>query len=122
MITQHGQDGLNVSIIFTSLATFTVGMRAYTRGFMVKQIGADDITIFFALVIARCIPSRISISNCDLGIFMGTIGSLCGRLASHSQPQHAGKFTFSYVRLDIAADDAHRSHLRDGPTHSRCPA
>jgi hypothetical protein len=52
-MTKRGQNALNISIIFTSLATFIVAVRVYARGFLVKQIGADDITIIISLVITK---------------------------------------------------------------------
>ncbi|KAJ5292972.1 uncharacterized protein N7443_008925 [Penicillium atrosanguineum] len=48
--TSRGQGALAVSAVFTSLATFVVLVRIYTRAFMVKQMGADDYAIMASLV------------------------------------------------------------------------
>lgn len=43
--------GLVFSVFFfTSLAALVVGMRTYTRAFLVKNVGADDVLMIIALV------------------------------------------------------------------------
>ena len=46
----RGRKALTTSAIFTSLATFFVVLRIYTRAFLVKQMGADDWSILVSLV------------------------------------------------------------------------
>jgi hypothetical protein len=46
----RGQQSLNISIVFTSLAAFTVAVRFYSRKFLVKRIGLDDWFILISLV------------------------------------------------------------------------
>lgn len=48
--TSRGRSALAVSAVFTSLATFLVLIRIYTRAVMVKQMGADDYAIIVSLV------------------------------------------------------------------------
>jgi hypothetical protein len=50
LATSRGKQALAVSAVFTSLATFVVLVRIYTRAFMVKQMGADDYAIAVSLV------------------------------------------------------------------------
>ncbi|KAJ5634528.1 hypothetical protein N7528_002370 [Penicillium herquei] len=47
--TPRGHAALVISIVFTTLATFFVAIRIYTRAVMVKQMGADDYAILIGL-------------------------------------------------------------------------
>ncbi|KAJ5595161.1 uncharacterized protein N7459_001369 [Penicillium hispanicum] len=47
--TPRGRSALAVSTVFTSVATFLVLIRIYTRAVMVKQTGGDDYAILVAL-------------------------------------------------------------------------
>jgi hypothetical protein len=44
---------LTISTIFTGLATLTVAIRLYTRFYLIKSPGVDDLLIFGALVRMR---------------------------------------------------------------------
>ncbi|KAN0083885.1 putative integral membrane protein [Elaphomyces granulatus] len=59
----RGRQTLNIGIIFTSLATFTVAIRIYTRMHLVKHMGLDDLTILVSLVFS-----------------LGLLGSLVGEV------------------------------------------
>jgi hypothetical protein len=41
-------------ILWTSLATILVGLRFYTRAFIIRGLGSDDWLMLFALVCASC--------------------------------------------------------------------
>lgn len=49
-LTARGAQGIAVSIIFTSLATFFVLARLYTRIWLMKRLEANDWVILTALV------------------------------------------------------------------------
>lgn len=49
-LTSRGVQGMAVSIIFTSLATFFVLARLYTRVWLMKRLEANDWVILAALV------------------------------------------------------------------------
>lgn len=50
IVNPRGIHALDVSIVFTTLATVIVLIRFYTRLWMVRQFGADDLAILNALV------------------------------------------------------------------------
>ncbi|KAK2793475.1 hypothetical protein FQN51_001232 [Onygenales sp. PD_10] len=46
----RGAEALTISIVFSSLATFFVGARFFTRGLLVQRLGYDDWTSLAALI------------------------------------------------------------------------
>lgn len=50
IISPRGVHAFDISIVFTTLATAIVLIRFYTRLWMVRQFGADDLAILNALV------------------------------------------------------------------------
>jgi hypothetical protein len=50
LMGSRGRQTLNIAIVFTSLATFTVAIRVYSRMRLVKHMGLDDLTILVSLV------------------------------------------------------------------------
>ncbi|KAI9046230.1 putative integral membrane protein [Aspergillus affinis] len=64
----RSRQALTTSAVFTSLATFFVVIRIYTRAFLVKQMGADDWTILVSL----------AFSWAFFGVFVGETANLMG--------------------------------------------
>jgi hypothetical protein len=50
LMGSRGRQTLNIGIVFTSLATFTVAIRIYSRMCLVKHMGLDDLAILVSLV------------------------------------------------------------------------
>ena len=54
---------IGISVAFATASTVAVGLRLYTRGFVVRALGMDDATIAFAQV---CLPSNAMPTSDDM--------------------------------------------------------
>lgn len=82
----RGRHALDISIVFTTLATVTVLCRFYTRLFLVRQMGSDDWIILISLVSHTALwkPALLEVYfNSIPDIFFGFLGTLRRRLVSY---------------------------------------